>query len=220
MKNEFQAVIFDLDGTLVDTEVVWHVAEDQLVRARGHLYTLEARSHLVGKRIEDGMVGLKAHYSMTDTVDVLVEELNGRLRALIEAEGVRITPGMQDILDWVVANDLPRAIASASSVWFIDAVVQRMGWEELFKVRCSCDFEANGKPAPDVYLTAARRLGVDPTKCLAMEDTINGARAAVAAGMTTYVVPDHQYTNPDMLRQVTPHVFASMHEVYARLTAL
>lgn len=217
MKNEFQAVIFDLDGTLVDTEVVWHVAEDQLVRARGHIYTMEARSHLIGLRIDEGLVKLKAHYNFTDSVPVLIEELNRNLMALIDAEGVRVNPGIPDILDWVVRNNLPRAIATAAPPFLLEAIVHRLGWEELFKIRCTCDDERNSKPAPDVYLTAARRLGVDPTKCLALEDTINGARAAVAAGMTTFVVPDHQYTNPEALRQVTPHVFNSMHEVYARL---
>lgn len=218
MKNEFAAVIFDLDGTLVDTEVVWHVAEDQLVRARGHVYTLEARSHLVGMRIDDGLAKLKDHYGFKDTVQTLIDELNGNLMALIDVEGVRTVPGVTDVIQWVVDNNLPRAIASAAPNFLIEAIVHRLGWDGIFQVRCSCDFEERGKPAPDVYLTAARKLGVDPTKCLALEDTINGARAAVAAGMTTYVVPDHQYTNPDTLRQVTPHVFASMHEVYARLT--
>jgi HAD superfamily hydrolase (TIGR01509 family) len=218
MKNDFQAVVFDLDGTLVDTEVVWHVAEDQLVRARGHIYTLEARSHLIGIRINEGLEKLKAFYNFSDPVPVLIEELNNNLMALIDAEGVRVNPGIPDILDWIVQNNLPRAIATAAPKFLLESIVQRLGWDDLFSIRCTCDDEVNSKPSPDVYLTAARRLGVDPTKCLALEDTITGARAAVAAGMTTFVVPDHQYTNPEVLRQVTPHVFGSMHEVYAKLT--
>jgi HAD superfamily hydrolase (TIGR01509 family) len=217
MKNEFQAVVFDLDGTLVDTEVVWHEAEDQLVRARGHVYTLDAREHLIGMRIDDGLTRLKQHYGFTDSVPDLIDELNRNLMTLLDQQGVRTIPGVEKVIDWVVEQKLPRAIASAAPDFLIEDIVHRLGWDEIFKIRCSCDYEANGKPAPDVYLTAARRLGIAPERCLALEDTINGARAAVAAGMTCYAVPDHKYSDPTLMLQVTPHVFRSMDEVLEAL---
>jgi sugar-phosphatase len=218
MKNNlnFDAIIFDMDGTLVDTEVVWHEAEEQLVAARGEVYTLEARAHLVGLRLDEGLTKLREHYGFTDDVQTLVDELNANMMKLIEHE-VNVMPGIPEIVNLVIEREIPRAIASASPEMLIEAVVKRLGWGEVFAVRCSADHEKAGKPAPDVYLTAARRLGVDPTRCLALEDTVAGARAATAAGMTCYVVPDVKYSKREAFAGITPHIFTSFHDVFALL---
>jgi beta-phosphoglucomutase-like phosphatase (HAD superfamily) len=216
MKNSFAAIVFDMDGTLVDTEVVWHEAESQLVAARGEVYTLEARATLLGLRLDEGLTGLKAFYGFPDDVPALVDELNRNMLKLIE-DGVKLNDGIPDIVDLVVQRNIPRAIASASPVALIEAIVQSLGWGDIFTIRCSADDEKAGKPAPDVYLRAAERLGVNPTDCLALEDTLAGAKAATAAGMTCYVVPDLRYTPSEAFAGVTSHVFGSFVEVYEAL---
>jgi beta-phosphoglucomutase-like phosphatase (HAD superfamily) len=89
----------------------------------------------------------------------------------------------------------------------IEAIVDNAGWGSLFSIRCSADDDASGKPAPDVYLRAARLLDVHPSDCLALEDSPNGARAAVAAGMTCYAVPDLSHTRRSAFDGITRHVF-------------
>jgi beta-phosphoglucomutase-like phosphatase (HAD superfamily) len=84
-------------------------------------------------------------------------------------------------------------------------------------VRCSGDDEIQGKPAPYVYLSAARRLGVDPSDCVALEDSPNGSRAAVAAGMTCFAVPDRSHTGPEAFETITPYVFDDLHAVLKAL---
>ena len=216
MKNNFAAIVFDMDGTLVDTEVVWHEAEEQLVAARGEVYTLEARATLIGLRLDEGLAGLKAFYGFPDDVPALVDELNRNMLKLIEG-GVKLNAGIQEIVDLVVERNIPRAIASASPVALIEAIVESLGWGDIFAIRCSADDEKAGKPAPDVYLRAAKRLGISPADCLALEDTLAGAKAATAAGMTCYVVPDLRYTQREAFEGITPHVFESFVEVYELL---
>jgi beta-phosphoglucomutase-like phosphatase (HAD superfamily) len=101
----------------------------------------------------------------------------------------------------------------------IDAIVTAQGWAGRFPLRCSADAVPNGKPAPDVYLRAAQMLGVEPSDCLALEDSVTGARAAVAAGMVCYGVPDVPRVDPARLREVTPHIYESLHQVLDVLRA-
>jgi HAD superfamily hydrolase (TIGR01509 family) len=207
-----KAVIFDMDGLLVDSETVWFVAESALIEARGHKYTEEVREQIIGMRMDEFMTKLHAVYGLKEPVADLSTELVDRLLELLPTE-VKAQPGAYEIVDFVVARNIPRAIASSSPISVIDATMEAHNWLGAFPVRCTADDEENGKPAPDVYLTAARRLGIDPAECIALEDSPNGARAAVAAGMTCYVVPDLSHSSPDVFDGITPHVFGDLHEV-------
>jgi HAD superfamily hydrolase (TIGR01509 family) len=210
--QRFVAIIFDMDGLLVDSEIIWEEAETALMNSRGHTFGSADRSDIVGLRVDEFLDQLRIRYRMPETLEVLVQELNDRMLELIP---VRVTPhpGAEELLQYVVRNNILRAIASNSPMSIIDQTVSAQGWEHIFQVRCSGDDEVQGKPAPDVYLSAARRLGVDPTQCLALEDSVNGARAVVAAGMTCFAVPDPSHSNPARFAEITPYVFNNLHEV-------
>lgn len=215
---DFDAVIFDMDGLLVDSERVWHMAEDAFIRSFGHEYTDDVREQIVGLRMDEFLTVLKRHYDLAPSVPELSAMLEARVLKLIETE-VHPQPGARDMIDAVIAAGLPYGIASSSGGRVIDATLKSQGWDDLFAVRCTADDDANGKPAPDVYLRAARVLGVAPERCLALEDSPNGARAAVAAGMTCYAVPDTSHTSPAAFDGITPHVYCTLREVIADLSA-
>lgn len=211
-RHPFKAIIFDMDGLLVDSERVWHMAEDAFIQSYGHVYTEEARAAIVGMRMDEFMAVLKDLYALGPSVSELSAELESQVLELIKRE-VKAQPGAQAVIDYVVANDIPHAIASSSSMSVINTTLASQGWGDLFAVRCTADDDANGKPAPDVYLRAARTIGYDPADCLALEDSPNGARAAVAAGMTCYAVPDPHHTQPTAFADITPHVFSDLNAV-------
>lgn len=214
--TQFDAIIFDMDGLLVDSEVVWQKAEQALLAERGYEYTDEVRENIIGKRLDEFMTYLHDHYQFTETVEELIDELIERMLNLIPVE-VNARPGAQAMIDYVVKNNIPHAIASSSAMVIINATLQAQGWDENFPIRCSADDDKNGKPAPDVYLRAAQRVGVAPERCLALEDSPNGSRAAVAAGMTCYAVPDLSHTTAQAFTDITPHVFESLHVVLEKL---
>lgn len=213
-----QAIIFDMDGLLVDSESTWFVAETEVIEARGYVYTKEVRAHVVGKRMDEFLVALHEIYNFQDSLDSLMSEITERMMRLIPVH-TKPQPGAHEIVSYVQQSGIPTAIASSSPMTIIDAIVQSQGWESVFQVRCTADDEAFGKPAPDVYLRAAERLGVKPVDCLALEDSPNGARAAVAAGMTCYAVPDASHSDRHAFDGITPHVFHSLHEVLERIKA-
>ena len=212
-----QAIIFDMDGLLVDSERIWHIAEDEVFSSRGLVYTDELRAGIVGMRMDEFMAQLRDHFGMQEPLADLTAEVNANMLRLIPSM-VQPQPGAPELIEFVRRRGWPVAIASSSPMAIIDAILASQGWDEIFRLRCSADDVAQGKPAPDVYLRAAQRLGVDPERCLALEDSANGARAAVAAGMTCFAVPDRSHSQAAELAQVTPHVFADLHAVRARLS--
>jgi len=213
---KFQAIIFDMDGLLVDSEVIWFEVEKALIESRGHAYTEEVRDQIIGLRLDEFMTKLHDVYGFKETVAELSEELETAMVKLIHQK-VQPQPGAHEIVNWVVAQNIPHCIASSSSKRIIDATMESQGWDDAFKIRCTADDVPNGKPAPDVYLLAAATLGIDPTACLALEDSPNGSRAAVAAGMTCYAVPDKSHSKVEAFANITPHTFDSLHEVLALL---
>lgn len=209
---EFKAVIFDMDGLLVDSEPLWETCERALLDRRGHTWNDGIREKLIGLRMNDFLRGMIAGYGLTDPVETMRAELESEMCAQIP-DAVEARPGARALVDYLYEQGIPCAIASSSGQVIIDTVVESNGWKHVFTTRVTGDIVPNGKPAPDVYLEAARQLGVAPEDCLALEDSPTGARAAVAAGMTTFAIPDPSHSDPDLLATITPHVFHSLHEV-------
>jgi len=211
------AVIFDMDGLLVDSERLWKVAETAWLSDRGATYSEEKHAQFIGMALPEFISGIKRVYELDDDVETLTADLMRRITTMI-ATDTRPQPGAQAALDFVIEHDIPHAIASSSPMQVIDATLDSQpGWAAAFPVRCSADEVERGKPAPDVYLWAAERLNVAPADCIALEDSPNGSRSAVAAGMTCFAVPDLSHTQPSAFDDVTPHVFATLHEVLAIL---
>lgn len=211
MTQKFTGVIFDMDGTLVDSEIIWHIAEAEMFADRGIDYTDEIRQHIIGMRLDEMFITLTDICGLTEPVDALSVELQDRMLALIP-EKVKAKPGALEIIEYVAELGIPYCIASSSPQSIIDATVVSQGWSDLIPHTYSANVVPLGKPAPDIYLYAAKQLGVDPAGCLALEDSPAGSRAAVAAGMTCYAVPDG-HSDPAQFREITPHVFNDLYAV-------
>lgn len=219
MQSFPRAIIFDMDGLLVDSEPVWAEAENDVCVLYDITIEHHVRQKLIGLRSDEFVGGLITAYNMQVTVPVLHASLMERMLTIIPLK-VKPKPGAQELIEFVAHQQVPRAIASSSPIAVIEAIVGSQGWDEQIPLRFSADIVARGKPAPDVYLKAAEMLGVLPQDCLALEDSPTGARAAVAAGMTCYAVPDLGHTRMEAFDGITDHRFDSLHTVLGKLKQL
>jgi HAD superfamily hydrolase (TIGR01509 family) len=192
------AVVFDMDGVIVDTESAWDAARRDVAARAGRPWPEEAT------RAMQGMSSVEWSAYMRDTIgidaepaaisDEVVDALSATLR-----ESLPLLDGAVETVNGV-ADRVPIALASSANRPIIDLVLDRAGIAGRFGATVSSEEVPRGKPAPDVYLEAARRLGVDPTRCGAVEDSSNGLRSAAAAGMTVFAYPNaHFPPDPDAL---------------------
>lgn len=190
-----EAVVLDMDGVLIDTEPVWRAAESAVFAGLGIALSESDVLESTGQPIEElipvwrqrspsGGAGSGASLTDAEVAGLVIDQVI----AHVKAEGQPM-PGVIAAIALFERCGLRLAIASSSPRRLIDAVCDRLGLGGI-DVRCSAMDEARGKPAPDVYLTAARRLGVAPVSCLAVEDSLNGLASARAAGMICVAVPD------------------------------
>jgi mannitol-1-/sugar-/sorbitol-6-/2-deoxyglucose-6-phosphatase len=188
------AVVLDMDGLLIDTEPVWRVAESAVLAGLGISLSESDLLDSTGQPIDELIRGWRRRRSSHDgrgpgpTDAEVAEQIIDQVIAHVRAEGQPM-PGVTATIACFERYGLALAIASSSPPRLIDAVCDRLGLAGI-RVRCSAEDEARGKPAPDVYLTAARRLGVAPASCLALEDSPHGIAAAKSAGMRCVAVPD------------------------------
>lgn len=204
-----EAVIFDMDGLLVDSEPLWVVIERSVIEERGREYDPAITAKYVGMRLLEFWQGLQADYGFSETPQELMEIAIGRMVKLIP-ERLEEKPGASELLAHFHAEGIPCAIATGSFAPVMRAVVDAMGWESHFVTHVTGDEVKRGKPDPQTYLLAAERLGVPPERCLALEDSPTGAKAAVAAGMVCYAIPDASHTTPAHFKAITPHVHDSL----------
>jgi HAD superfamily hydrolase (TIGR01509 family) len=188
------AVIFDLDGVLMDSERLWNEAKEALVRDAGGHWRDEASRAMLGMSSPEWAAYLRDELGVRMEPEAISRDVVRRME-----EGYRrrlpLLPGAAEAVRATAAR-WPLGLASSSNREIIDLVLQLAGFAGCFRVTVSSEEVARGKPAPDVYLAAARGLGVDPAGCVAIEDSGNGIRSAAAAGMTVIAVPNREY-GPD-----------------------
>ena len=183
------SVIFDLDGTLVDSEPNYYEAGRQTLAAHGVPdFTWADHERYVGISTQETVTRWKSLYGLRASVAELLADKNRRYLALART-ATRVYPEMRAFVELLAAEGVPMAVASGSSAAAIDAILAGTGLDAYLRTTVSADEVDRGKPAPDVFLEAARRLGAEPAHCVVLEDAAPGAAAAHAAGMRCIAIP-------------------------------
>lgn len=186
-----EAVIFDLDGLLLDTEQVWDEVREELARERGGRWHDRAQLEMMGMSSKEWARYMHDVVGLPDSPEEISAEVVGRMQARYR-EQLPLLPGAVEAVERL-AERWPLGMASSSNRELIDLALELSGLDRSFGVTVSSEEVARGKPAPDVYLEAARRLGVPPEQCAAIEDSHNGIRAAKAAGMRVVAIPNPHF---------------------------
>jgi HAD superfamily hydrolase (TIGR01509 family) len=190
-----EAVVFDLDGVILASEEVWDGVRERYVLERGGRYDAEVQRAMMGMSSTEWSRYLHEEAGVPDAP----EEVNAAVvRLMLEAYrgGLPLIPGAVEAVRRLAAR-WPLGLASSSNRELIDVVLAESGLAPLFRATVSSEEVARGKPAPDVYLEAARRLGVEPGACAAVEDSHSGIRAARAAAMFVVAIPNPTYPPGD-----------------------
>lgn len=211
------AVVFDMDGLLVDTEVVSRQVMNQAAEAVGHRLPDEVFFKMVGLNFATSGRILTEHYGDSFDVDAFWTDCTRRYRAALEA-GVALKTGVVELLDFLDQMKLPRAVATSSPHHDVDRNLGQHGLRERFDAIVARGDYARGKPEPDPFLKAAEALQVEPKHCLALEDSHNGIRAAHAAGMMAVMVPDLIQPTQE-IRALCVRIVESLHEVQGLIVA-
>ena len=209
------AVIFDLDGVLLDSEGAWDAARRELVRERGGTWKESATREMLGMSSPEW-----SRYVADELgVDLSPEEISAQLlERLLDQYRRRLPliPGATEAVERLAAK-WPLGLASSSNRGAIDLVLAESGLDRYFKVSVSSEEVGAGKPAPDVYLEAARQVNASPGDCVAIEDSENGIRSAHAAGMRVIAIPNHEFPPPENALGVADQVVDSLDELTTQL---
>jgi HAD superfamily hydrolase (TIGR01509 family) len=190
-----EAVVFDMDGVLIQSEEVWDEVREAYVRERGGRYDEEVQRALMGMSSTEWSQYLHEVAGVPDEPQAINEEV---VRRMLERyrEQLPLIDGAVEAVQRL-AGRYPLGLASSSNRPLIDAVLELAGLTECFRATVSSEEVARGKPAPDVYLEAAQRLGVAPERAAAVEDSHGGIRSAKAAGMRVIAIPNPSYPPDD-----------------------
>ena len=186
-----EAVVFDLDGVLVDSEHVWDEVRERLARERGGRWHDRAQADMMGMSSVEWSRYMHDVIGLADSPEEINAEVVAQMLVRYREELPLIEGGVEAVER--LAADFRLAVASSSNRPLIEAVLEAAGIARLFEETVSSEEVERGKPAPDVYLEVARRLGLPSDRCAAVEDSSNGIRAARAAGMHVIAIPNLRY---------------------------
>lgn len=212
-----QAVLFDLDGLMFDSEPHSLASWEAVLIERGVQLDQLTIDSILGLRIDATARTLIDKYHLPDTVPGLADAKTEYQIAHLDGN-VPPMPGLIELIDEIDRRGLKKAIASSGIRRYVEAVLRANGLLDRFSVIITGDQVAHGKPAPDVFLAAARALNVEPQHCLVLEDAPAGVQAAKAAGMTCIAVPDHSVAQLDLSQ--ADRVVTSLHEIRVALPEL
>ena len=212
-----EAVVFDLDGLLLDSEHMWDEVRAQLVRERGGRWHDRAQRDMMGMSAPEWSNYMHDRLGVPEPPDAIDDEVVRRLEARYR-EHLPLLPGAVEAVERI-AERWPLGLASSSNRPVIELALELAGLATRFQVTVSSEEVAGGKPAPDVYLEAARRLRVDPGACAAVEDSHNGILSARSAGMCVVAVPNKRFPpGPEALGQAD-RVIDSLDELTTELVS-
>jgi HAD superfamily hydrolase (TIGR01509 family) len=211
LTGRYRAVVFDMDGLLLDTETLWHEAETELFARHGEAFTWDDRMAVMGTSF-----AMTADYFVrrlrrpTEEGPGLVQEMIELMHALVR-RAVEARPGAVELVKRLRADAVPLGLASNSPRFLVDDALATAGLADAFDAIVTSDDVEHAKPAPDIYLLACERLGVEPADALALEDSASGVTAAKAAGLTVIGVP--QFAEADV--SAADRVVDSLEELLA-----
>ena len=212
------AVIFDMDGVMIDSEPLWEKTERILLARRSIDYSPDYRDKIVGLNQRDSGRLLVDTFDLDETVDDIINERISILTSIYEKE-LELIPALVPLLGQLAREGYRLAVASSSPLRVVNFVLDMFSLHNHFLTVVSGDSVGNGKPHPDIYVHTAETLGVKPAECVAIEDSINGLRSAKGAGMYCIAIPDKRLTPDqfesadvilDSLRELTPETIKSL----------
>jgi HAD superfamily hydrolase (TIGR01509 family) len=213
-----EAVIFDMDGLLIDSEAIFQEAMQIAARTMAFDLPMEFCHSMVGVPALECDAMMRTRYGADFRLEEFNSHVDGHAHRTL-AKHVPVKAGVVEILDWLGARGLPLAVATSSRSSWVEQHLGTAGLFDRFKTYAARDHVERGKPHPDLYLEAARRLGVAPERCIAVEDSNVGIQAAAAAGTMPIMVPDVVQPLPE-IRALCVHVVHDLHDALAILKAV
>ncbi|GAP06085.1 haloacid dehalogenase superfamily, subfamily IA, variant 3 with third motif having DD or ED [Anaerolinea thermolimosa] len=195
-----RAVILDIDGLMIDSERVSQRSWSEVMRRAGYELTEEVYLQMIGRTEKDVKQILTSVYGEAFPFERMYHEREETFLRILEMEGIPVKAGLFELLDWVESRKLKMAVATSTYGKLAERKLMAAGIRERFQVIVSGDEVDHGKPAPDLFLGAARRIGVNAPECVVLEDSQAGIQAAYAAGMKAILVPDMQPLDEQIAR--------------------
>lgn len=215
--SHVQAVVFDLDGLLVESEQLWDEVREELVRERGGRWTETAQKDMMGMSSREWSRYMHEELGLPETPEEINAEVVRRMAERYHRE-LPLVPGAVEAVERLDAR-WPLALASSSNRPLIDLVLELSCLARYFSVSVSSEEVERGKPAPDVYLEAARRLGIPSDRCAAIEDSESGIRSARAAGMRLLAIPNRTFPPTPEALALADAVLDSLDELKPEVVA-
>ncbi len=187
-----RAVVFDLDGLLIDTECTFAEAARVVLARRGATLDPAFFATMMGTPGRDALPRFRERYGITESLEVLAAEYKAAFAAVLAGARAALMPGAMQLIQRLEQAGVPKAIATSSSREYVDAIFRPHGLLDRFAFVLTCDDVTHGKPDPEVYTLAAKTFGMATQSLVVLEDSINGLRAAKAAGCRCVVVPHEQ----------------------------
>ena len=213
------AVIFDMDGLMLDTEPLAARAWGEAAATLDVEFDLSLAHAMIGRNFADCSAMVHARYAAPYPVDALLARWHAAYDVIVLREGLALKPGVRELLDWLEGRAIPRAVATSTRRDRACAKLGETGLLPRFQALVGGDEVASGKPAPDIYVEAARRLDESPARCVALEDSEPGVRSALAAGMMPIMVPDLIAPSAELVA-LDLLVLPTLHDVLAHLDLL
>lgn len=202
------AVAFDMDGLMVNTEDLYTIVSQIILKRRGREFTSDLKNAMMGLPAQQAFEKMIAWEQLDDSVETLAKETEEEFEAILSSR-LELLPGVTELLDELDSHGLPRCVATSSTERFAERVLSTVGIRERFDFVITAEHVENGKPAPDIYIAAAKRMGVETTQMMVLEDSQHGCSAGIAAGACTVAVPgDHS----------REHDFTGVHAIANQLT--